>query len=267
MRKFLIALAIMGSVIASDVIAAPLSCVPYVRQNSTVDLRGDAWMWWNAAAGVYDRGSKPMAGSVLVFKRTGHMVKGHVALVSKVLSRREVLIDHANWAPQSSRERGRVAENVRVIDVSAANDWSEVRVWYGPLGDYGTHAYPSYGFIYAPHGVGPKRHGLVTDASYSPAIGSDVDMETVAPNVPAVSGASMVPAERVSNDLSGPTGRKGAAVQTVAAAAQALPVTNKICKADSATALDSLIHAGREAAKVALVDPTQVVWHEPTLEN
>jgi hypothetical protein len=35
------------------------------------------------------------------------------------------------------------------VDVSAANDWSEVRVWYAPLGDLGTTVWPVEGFIYA----------------------------------------------------------------------------------------------------------------------
>ena len=32
---------------------------------------------------------------------------------------------------------------------SPAGDWSQVRVWYGPMRDLGLTAYPAHGFIYA----------------------------------------------------------------------------------------------------------------------
>lgn len=151
MRHLLLAAGLATAVLSSAAqAAAPISCVPYVRQVSAVDLRGDAWMWWQAAAGIYDRGNSPRAGAVLVFKRHGRMARGHVAVVAKVVGAREVLIDHANWAPARSRDRGSVAEGVRVRDVSAANDWSEVRVWHDDARDFGARTYPSYGFIYAP---------------------------------------------------------------------------------------------------------------------
>jgi surface antigen len=35
------------------------------------------------------------------------------------------------------------------MDVSPANDWSKVRVWYAPVADLGTAAYPTNGFIYS----------------------------------------------------------------------------------------------------------------------
>jgi surface antigen len=74
------------------------------------------------------------------------MPLGHVAMVSEVISEREVLLTHANWS-----RRGRVETNVRAIDVSAAGDWSEVRVWFGPLGGLGTSVNAAKGFIYADH--------------------------------------------------------------------------------------------------------------------
>lgn len=76
------------------------------------------------------------------------MVNGHVAVVSEVVSKREILIDHANWAPLSTAGRGKVTTNVRVLDVSKNNDWSELRVWHGPAGEFGSRIYPAYGFIY-----------------------------------------------------------------------------------------------------------------------
>src|SRR3546814_4891063 len=67
-----------------------------------------------------------------------------VAMVSKIVSDREVLLTHANWS-----RPGRVETDVRAVDVSPAGDWSEVKVWYGPIGDLGTSVYPTKGFIYA----------------------------------------------------------------------------------------------------------------------
>lgn len=121
------------------------SCVPYARSVSQVKLRGDAWLWWERAKGVYDRGQTPRVGSVLVFKRHNSMQQGHVAVVRKVISDRKMLIDHANWG---DGRRGKVDKNVSVVDVSVANDWSEVRVWYAPIRDYGSTIYPTAGFIY-----------------------------------------------------------------------------------------------------------------------
>jgi surface antigen len=57
-----------------------------------------------------------------------------------------VLLTHANWSRPGAIER-----DVRAIDVSAAGDWSEVKVWYGPLGGLGTSSYPTSGFIYSGH--------------------------------------------------------------------------------------------------------------------
>jgi surface antigen len=78
------------------------------------------------------------------FQRTARMPLGHVAMVSKVVSAREVLLTHANWS-----RRGGIERNVRAVDVSAAGDWSEVKVWFAPNGDLGTSTYPVNGFIYS----------------------------------------------------------------------------------------------------------------------
>lgn len=126
--------------------AADANCVRYVQSHSGFGLQGDAWRWWQAAAGRYQRGQRPTQGAVLVFKQLPKMRSGHVALVHKVVGKREILIDHANWTP-SRRGRGKVDESVRVVDVSPANDWSEVRVWYPPTKQLGVKVYPTYGFI------------------------------------------------------------------------------------------------------------------------
>jgi surface antigen len=121
-------------------------CAPYARQISGIQIRGNANTWWGQAAGRYERGNTPKAGAVLAFDSTRRMRVGHVAMVSKVVSEREVLLTHANWS-----RPGRVETDVRAVDVSAAGDWSQVKVWYGPQGGLGTSSYPTRGFIYADH--------------------------------------------------------------------------------------------------------------------
>ncbi|MEV8995898.1 hypothetical protein AB0037_26505, partial [Klebsiella pneumoniae] len=68
---------------------------------------------------------------------------GHVAMVSQIVGDREVLLTHANWS-----RRGGIERDVRAIDVSPNNDWSQVKVWFAPLGDLGLTSYPTKGFIY-----------------------------------------------------------------------------------------------------------------------
>ena len=124
-----------------------ISCVPFARNASGIAVGGNAWQWWNNAAGVYARGSVPESGSVLAFRSNGRMRLGHVAVVSRVINPREVEVEHANW--WSAGMYGGVARNVPVVDVSPANDWTAVRVG---LGGGGSHqfgsVYPTYGFIY-----------------------------------------------------------------------------------------------------------------------
>jgi len=128
-------------------------CAPYAREVSGIQIRGNANTWWGQAAGRYERGRTPKAGSVLAFEATRRMRVGHVAMVSKVVGDREVLLTHANWS-----RRGGIERDVRAIDVSAAGDWSQVKVWYGPQGGLGTSSYPTNGFIYA--GAAPKAAEL-----------------------------------------------------------------------------------------------------------
>ncbi|SDB13631.1 CHAP domain-containing protein [Belnapia rosea] len=122
------------------------SCVPYVRARTGLPIRGDAWEWWEGAAERYGRGRSPRAGSVLVLMRTSRLPQGHVSVVSRVVSSREIRVDHANWA--SGRGKGRVARDQPVLDISSGNDWSLLRVWYPPANGYGTTGYPAYGFIH-----------------------------------------------------------------------------------------------------------------------
>lgn len=123
--------------------AGILQCAPYARQVSGIQLFGRAANWWDQADGRYERGQEPRVGAVLAFSASHSMPAGHVAMVSKVLNPREVLLDHANWS-----YRGGIEHDVRAIDVSIGNDWSDVRVWYGPVGGLGRRSNPAHGFIY-----------------------------------------------------------------------------------------------------------------------
>lgn len=120
-----------------------LQCVPFARQVSGIDIRGNAWTWWSQAEGRYERGDEPKVGSVMSFKKTARNPFGHVAMVSKILGDREVLLTHANWS-----YRGGIERNVRAIDVSPAGDWSQVKVWFAPSQGMGTTVFPVNGFIY-----------------------------------------------------------------------------------------------------------------------
>jgi len=123
-----------------------ISCVPYARSVTGIDVKGNAANWWNNAAGLYARGNAPEQGSILNFRATGRMRLGHVAVVTRVLDNRTVEIDHANWWGPGATKGG-VSRGIPVVDVSEANDWSSVRVGLGHSGDYGS-IYPTYGFIY-----------------------------------------------------------------------------------------------------------------------
>lgn len=130
-----------------------LQCVPYARKVSGIQLFGDAHTWWDQAEGRYERGFTPKVGAVMSFHAHGAMRLGHVAMVSRIIDSRTVLLRHANWSPINGM-RGQPEDDVRAVDVSDSNDWSEVRVWYAPIQDLGTTHWPVDGFIYnrTPHG-------------------------------------------------------------------------------------------------------------------
>jgi hypothetical protein len=136
-------LALAAAVAVPVAAQARLQCVAFARQVSDVQLSGNARDWWGHAEGVYTRGNTPRAGAVLAFRATHAMPMGHVAVVSKVIDDRHVLIHHANWSHPGMVERG-----VMAVDVSAAGDWSQVRVWYAQTGSLGLRPSPAFGFIY-----------------------------------------------------------------------------------------------------------------------
>ncbi len=123
-----------------------LQCVTFARADSGIELSGNANTWWDNAAGVYQRGARPEAGSVLNFRANGSMRMGHVAVVNQVVNSRTIEIDHANWGGPGA-VRGGISRDISVVDVSPGNDWSAVRVGLGHSGEYGS-IYPTFGFIY-----------------------------------------------------------------------------------------------------------------------
>ena len=130
----------------------PVECVPFARALSGVRLAGAAADWWGEAEGRYSRTRAPEVGSVLVMQRSGRLPSGHVAVVSQVLSGREILVTQANWVHH------RVTADQPVIDVSPRGDWSVVRVWWPPSGQMGVTDYPALGFIRAPR---PANHDML----------------------------------------------------------------------------------------------------------
>lgn len=123
-----------------------IQCVAFARSASDVQLSGNAGNWWSNAAGVYDRGNAPEPNSVLSFRSTRKMPYGHVAVVTKVIDSRTVIIDQSHWA-----QRG-ISRDTPVIDVSPNNDWTAVRVaTNGDKSNFGS-IYPTHGFIYPNNG-------------------------------------------------------------------------------------------------------------------
>jgi CHAP domain len=159
-------IALFGVMASAMLPAAPASaqywqCVTYARTITPVEIRGNANTWWSQAEGRYARGDKPREGAVMAFKASRAMPLGHVAVVSRIISDREVLLDHANWS-----RGGRVERDVRAVDVSEAGDWSAVKVWFGPIGDMGKRVNPVAGFIYPDATPQPMMQPGVQFASF-----------------------------------------------------------------------------------------------------
>ncbi len=121
-----------------------LSCAPFARALTGVQLHGSADSWWVQADGRYARVHSPQTGAILVLRASDRLPSGHVSVVSRVLDARSIDVIQANWVP------GELERDQPVIDISPDNDWTLVRVWYPPVGAMGSHAYPAYGFILPP---------------------------------------------------------------------------------------------------------------------
>lgn len=122
--------------------ATPQECAAYARERSGVALYGDAYTWWDQADGRYAHTATPQPGAILVLTGYAGPKHGHLAVVTRIVSGREIRVDHANWLND-----GNIYLNTPVIDVSAENDWSEVRVWNTREGHLGGNAYGVQGFI------------------------------------------------------------------------------------------------------------------------
>jgi hypothetical protein len=166
MRGALYALMFACSLIAGSAVEAKgyLQCAPFARQVSGIQLFGRAANWWAAAAGRYERGSVPKVGAVLSLTSSRSMPAGHVAMVSEVVSDREVLLTHANWS-----YRGGIERDVRAVDVSPAGDWSMVKVWFAPTGGLGQRVNAANGFIYPDSAPVSREPIILADASQQAA--------------------------------------------------------------------------------------------------
>jgi surface antigen len=129
-------------IVQSETPSTPLQCVVYARDRTGINIRGDAADWWDRAAGKYARGKDPILGSILVLTGYAGPHRSHLAVVTAMISDREIRIDHANWF-----DDGTILRNDPVIDVSPDNDWSEVRVFNPRTDALGVRTYLVQGFI------------------------------------------------------------------------------------------------------------------------
>lgn len=120
-----------------------LECVPYARTTSGIQIYGDAHTWWDQAKDRYATGHAPRIGAVMAMRPFNNSKLGHVATVSRIVDARTILLSHANWSVP-----GQIERNVTALDVSPENDWSQVRIWYGPSHALGATHWPVSGFIY-----------------------------------------------------------------------------------------------------------------------
>jgi len=129
-----------------DNLPPPTQCALFAREFTGIRIRGDAWTWWDKAAGLYPRSNEPKADTVLVFRSTPQLPLGHVGIVKRVVGPREILMTHANWGNDDPTKRI-VHDSTAVVDVSPQNDWTQVRVWNAPGHHFGK-VYLAAGFIY-----------------------------------------------------------------------------------------------------------------------
>ncbi len=127
-------------------IAKPISCVPYARDVSGIQIRGNAHTWWGQAEGNYRRGLIPQKGAVFVLSKSSRLRYGHVSVVKRVINSRNIEVTHSNWGGSKS-ERSMIYERMLVEDVSSAGDWSRARFWNYHTNAFGS-PYIASGFIY-----------------------------------------------------------------------------------------------------------------------
>lgn len=120
----------------------PISCVPFAREHSGVNIHGDAYEWWDKADGRYSKSTSPTPGAVMVLAGYSGPKRAHVAVVRRIVSSREIRVDHANWL-----NNGAIYLDDPVADISPDNDWSLVLVWNVQTRAWGVHQYNVQGFI------------------------------------------------------------------------------------------------------------------------
>jgi hypothetical protein len=118
----------------------------FAREITGIRIRGDAWTWWDQASGLYPRSDTPAQGTVLVLRSTPRLPLGHVGIVRRLVGPREITITHANWGSDDPTRRI-IHDSTAVVDVSPANDWSQLRFWNANAHAFGK-IYAAYGFIY-----------------------------------------------------------------------------------------------------------------------
>lgn len=131
---------------SARMVSSPVQCVPYAREISGIQIRGDAHTWWDKAAPDYERGRMPRPGAVLVLSKTGKLRHGHLAVVKDIINPRQINVTHSNWGNDRYSRRV-IYESMRIEDISVKNDWSSVRFWNPDKAVFG-FPYAARGFIY-----------------------------------------------------------------------------------------------------------------------
>ena len=81
----------------------------------------------------------------MVFSGSKRLKSGHVAVVTNIVSPREIRVD-----PNSCISKGEIDHSTPVMDVSTANDWSKVRYGTRVPAPLGSRIYAISGFIVKP---------------------------------------------------------------------------------------------------------------------
>lgn len=169
-----------------------LQCVPFARERSGVAIRGNANTWWAQAAGDFIRVKAPTIGSVMVMQTR----RGHVAVVTKIIDSRHIVVDHSNWL-----SNGQIYLDQPVMDVSANNDWTKVVVWHPNLSQFGKRALGVSGFIVDAPARGNQTvyasladvpASLAGDIQYAQAVVTKPEATAPAPAAPAVADTTPV---------------------------------------------------------------------------
>ena len=209
------ALCLFGAVLLTGApslaFAEYLQCVTFARSLSGIQIRGDAHTWWPQAKNRYATGQTPRPGSVLSFPSQGRMSRGHVAVVTQVITERVIQITHANWSPIGGR-RGQVEDKVTVVDVSPNNNWTEVRVWYAPIKDLGTTVYRTNGFIYGNKSIDRVDEDLIVADNGEPS-----EAVSMPPQAPIINQDQTLVALNEDENTKGPEPRFAQSTPNIAA--------------------------------------------------